>query len=360
MASVALKNLYKNFGQTTVVRDVNVEIDDGEFLVFVGPSGCGKTTTLRMVVGLESLSQGEIHIGNCLVNDLPPGDRDVAMVFQNYALYSHMTVSRNLGFALKARGIADQEIAKRVQRVAKMLDLEGLLERKPKQLSGGQRQRVALGRAVVRNPQVFLMDEPLSNLDALLRLKTRKELIELTTELNSTVIYVTHDQVEAMTMGHRLAVMNKGEVVQLDPPEKVFNEPSNRFVAEFIGSPPMNFLDVKVVEENFQKILKSDAFDLVLPKYWDSISESEAILGFRPHDAQLVSEGGVAGRVTVVETLGAEKLVYLKIGKNSLSILVPASEKIRSGDHLRFDLNKNALHLFNRVDEKRIMLFKQS
>ncbi len=360
MASVALKNLYKNFGQTTVVKDVNVEIDDGEFLVFVGPSGCGKTTTLRMVVGLESMSQGEIHIGNRLVNDLPPGDRDVAMVFQNYALYSHMTVSRNLGFALKARGVADQEISKRVQRVAKMLDLEELLERKPKQLSGGQRQRVALGRAVVRNPQVFLMDEPLSNLDALLRLQTRKELIELTTELNSTVIYVTHDQVEAMTMGHRLAVMNKGEVVQLDPPEKVFNEPSNRFVAEFIGSPPMNFLDVTVVEENCQKILKSDAFDLVLPKSWDSISESEAILGFRPHDAQLVAEGGVAGRVTVVETLGAEKLVYLKVGKNSLSILVPAAEKIRSGDHLRFDLNKDSLHLFNRADEKRIMPFKQN
>ncbi len=360
MASVALKNLYKNFGQTIVVKDVNVEIDDGEFLVFVGPSGCGKTTTLRMVVGLESLSQGEIHIGNRLVNDLPPGDRDVAMVFQNYALYSHMTVSRNLGFALKARGVADQEISKRVQRVAKMLDLEELLERKPKQLSGGQRQRVALGRAVVRNPQVFLMDEPLSNLDALLRLQTRKELIELTTELNSTVIYVTHDQVEAMTMGHRLAVMNKGEVVQLDPPEKVFNEPSNRFVAEFIGSPPMNFLDVAVVEENCQKILKSDAFDLVLPKFWDSISESEAILGFRPHDVQLVAEGGVAGKVTVVETLGAEKLVYLKVGKNSLSILVPAAEKIRSGDHLRFDLNKDSLHLFNRADEKRIMPFKQN
>ncbi len=360
MASVALKNLCKKFGQTSVVKDVNVEIGDGEFLVFVGPSGCGKTTTLRMVVGLESLSEGEIHIGNRLVNNLPPGDRDVAMVFQNYALYSHMTVSRNLGFALKARGLAEKEITKRVQRVAKMLDLEELLERKPKQLSGGQRQRVALGRAVVRNPQVFLMDEPLSNLDALLRLQTRKELIELTTELNSTVIYVTHDQVEAMTMGHRLAVMNKGEVVQLDPPEKVFNEPANRFVAEFIGSPPMNFLDVEVAEENFQKILKSDAFDMVLPETWYSISESKAILGFRPHDTRLVAEGGVSGRVTVVETLGAEKLVYLKVGKNSLSILVPATEKIRSGDQLRFDLNQDALHLFNREDEKRIVSSKQS
>ena len=360
MASVALKNLHKRFGYTTVVNNVNVEIADGEFMVFVGPSGCGKTTTLRMVVGLESLSDGEIHIGNTLVNDLPPGDRDVAMVFQNYALYSHMTVRRNLGFALKARGVTDQEIVNRVQRVAKMLDLEEMLERKPRQLSGGQRQRVALGRAVVRNPKVFLMDEPLSNLDALLRLQTRKELIELTTELKSTVIYVTHDQVEAMTMGHRLAVMNRGEVVQLDTPEKVFNEPANRFVAEFIGSPPMNFLDGQVEEKFQKKILKTDSFELVLSESMNSISESKVIIGFRPHDVKLVSEGGLSGRVTVVETLGAEKLIYLKVGENSLSILVPSSEKIKSGDHLQFEINKDYLHLFNHDDEKRIMFFDQN
>ena len=355
MASVALKNLCKKFGDTTVVNNVNVEIADGEFLVFVGPSGCGKTTTLRMVVGLESISDGEIHIGNSLVNELPPGDRDVAMVFQNYALYSHMTVSRNLGFALQARGVADREILHRVQRVAKMLDLEEMLERKPRQLSGGQRQRVALGRAVIRNPKVFLMDEPLSNLDALLRLQTRKELIELTSDLKSTVIYVTHDQVEAMTMGHRLAVMNKGEVVQLDTPEKVFNEPANRFVAEFIGSPPMNFLKGQVSEESQKKILKTDSFDLVLSESMNLISGSSVIIGFRPHDVTLVSEGGLGGRVTVVETLGAEKLIYLQVGKNSLSILVPATEKIRSGDHLQFEINKDYLHLFNNDNEKRII-----
>ena len=360
MASVALKNLYKNFGQTTVVRNVNVEIDDGEFLVFVGPSGCGKTTTLRMVVGLEAISEGEIYIGNNLVNDLPPGDRDVAMVFQNYALYSHMTVSRNLGFALKARGVDEREIINRVHRVAKMLDLEEMLERKPRQLSGGQRQRVALGRAVVRSPKVFLMDEPLSNLDALLRLQTRKELIELTSELKSTVIYVTHDQVEAMTMGHRLAVMNKGEVVQLDTPEKVFNEPANRFVAEFIGSPPMNFLDVEVSEKSHKKTIRADSFELELPKSMSSFSDSKAIMGFRPHDIKLVSEGGLGGRVTVVETLGAEKLIYLKVGNNSLSILVPATEKISSGEHLHFEINKDHLHLFNRDDEKRILFPTES
>ena len=360
MASVALKNLYKNFGQTTVVRNVNVEIDDGEFLVFVGPSGCGKTTTLRMVVGLESISEGDIYIGNNLVNDLPPGDRDVAMVFQNYALYSHMTVSRNLGFALKARGVDEREIINRVQRVAKMLDLEEMLERKPRQLSGGQRQRVALGRAVVRSPKVFLMDEPLSNLDALLRLQTRKELIELTSELKSTVIYVTHDQVEAMTMGHRLAVMNKGEVVQLDTPEKVFNEPANRFVAEFIGSPPMNFLDVEVSEKCHKKTIRADSFELELPNSMSSFSDSKAIMGFRPHDIKLVSEGGLGGRVTVVETLGAEKLIYLKVGNNSLSILVPATEKISSGEYLHFEINKDHLHLFNRDDEKRILFPTES
>jgi multiple sugar transport system ATP-binding protein len=360
MASVALKNLHKNFGQTTVVRDVNVEIADGEFLVFVGPSGCGKTTTLRMVVGLESLSEGEIYIGNRLVNELPPGDRDVAMVFQNYALYSHMTVSRNLGFALKARGIKEQEIANRVQRVAKMLDLEQMLERKPRQLSGGQRQRVALGRAVVRNPQVFLMDEPLSNLDALLRLRTRKELIELTTELKSTVIYVTHDQVEAMTMGHRLAVMNNGEVVQLDTPEKVFNEPANRFVAEFIGSPPMNFLQVQVVEESPRNILRTGSFDLSMPDSMSSIREQKVIMGFRPHNVKLVSKGGISGQVTVIETLGAEKLIYLKVGENSLSILVPASEKINSGDHLQFEINTDTLHLFNCNNEERILFPKEN
>ena len=354
MASVSLKNLNKYFGNTLVVNNVSVDISDGEFLVFVGPSGCGKTTTLRMVAGLESISNGEIQIGDRTVNHLPPGARDVAMVFQNYALYSHMTVGKNLGFALKARRFDDEDIKKRVLRVAKMLDLEEMLDRKPRQLSGGQRQRVALGRAIVRDPQVFLMDEPLSNLDALLRLQTRKELIELTGELKSTVVYVTHDQVEAMTMGHRLAVMNEGEVVQLDTPENIYKYPSSRFVAEFIGSPPMNFLNMEVNEKNGKKFLKNDSLELPVPDSIKNLAENAVIMGFRPNEIELVSQGGVSGTVTVVEPLGAEKLVYLKLGENTISILVPSEEKIKSGENLLFNLNSGALHLFNHSNQRRI------
>ena len=354
MASVSLKNLNKYFGNTLVVNNVSVDISDGEFLVFVGPSGCGKTTTLRMVAGLESISNGEIQIGDRTVNHLPPGARDVAMVFQNYALYSHMTVGKNLGFALKARRFDDDDIKKRVLRVAKMLDLEEMLDRKPRQLSGGQRQRVALGRAIVRDPQVFLMDEPLSNLDALLRLQTRKELIELTGELKSTVVYVTHDQVEAMTMGHRLAVMNEGEVVQLDTPENIYKYPSSRFVAEFIGSPPMNFLNMEINEKNGKKFLKNDSLELPVPDSIKNLAENAVIMGFRPNEIELVSQGGVSGTVTVVESLGAEKLVYLKLGGSTISILVPSEEKIKSGENLLFNLNSGALHLFNHSDQRRI------
>ena len=354
MASVSLKNLNKYFGNTLVVNNVSVDIADGEFLVFVGPSGCGKTTTLRMVAGLESISDGEIQIGDRTVNHLPPGARDVAMVFQNYALYSHMTVGKNLGFALKARRFDDDDIKKRVLRVAKMLDLEEMLDRKPRQLSGGQRQRVALGRAIVRNPQAFLMDEPLSNLDALLRLQTRKELIELTGELKSTVIYVTHDQVEAMTMGHRLAVMNEGEVVQLDTPENIYKYPSSRFVAEFIGSPPMNFLNMEINEKNGKKFLKNDSLELPVPDSMKKLGENAVIMGFRPNEIELVSQGGVSGTVTVVESLGAEKLVYLKLEENTISILVPSEEKIKSGENLLFNLNSGALHLFNHSNQRRI------
>ena len=336
------------------VKNLSVEIADGEFLVFVGPSGCGKTTTLRMVAGLESLSAGEIRIGDRIVNDLPPGERDVAMVFQNYALYSHMSVRKNLGFALKARKLEGTEIEKRVLRVAKMLDLQELLDRKPRQLSGGQRQRVALGRAIVRNPQVFLMDEPLSNLDALLRLQTRKELIELTGKLKSTVIYVTHDQVEAMTMGHRLAVMNEGEVVQLDTPDIVFNRPASRFVAEFIGSPPMNLLEVDITGKKSDKCFLSGSFELPVPDKMKSVDETSVILGFRPNEMELVSRGGMAGSVSVVETMGSEKLVYLNVGENTLSILVPSSEKVNQGGTIRFRLKPDALHLFNVSTQRRI------
>ncbi len=346
--------LQKTIGQVKAVDNVSFFIRKGETLGLVGESGCGKTTTLRMVAGLESISDGEIQIGDRTVNHLPPGARDVAMVFQNYALYSHMTVGKNIGFALKARRFDDDDIKKRVLRVAKMLDLEEMLDRKPRQLSGGQRQRVALGRAIVRNPQVFLMDEPLSNLDALLRLQTRKELIELTGELKSTVIYVTHDQVEAMTMGHRLAVMNEGEVVQLDTPENIYNQPSSRFVAEFIGSPPMNFLNMEINEKNGKKFLKNDSLELPVPDSMKKLGENAVIMGFRPNEIELVSQGGISGTVTVVEFLGTEKLVYLKLGVNTISILVPSEEKIKSGENLQFNLKPEALHLFNYSNQRRI------
>ena len=344
MASVALKNLYKNFGQTTVVRNVNVEIDDGEFLVFVGPSGCGKTTTLRMVVGLESISEGDIYIGNNLVNDLPPGDRDVAMVFQNYALYSHMTVSRNLGFALKARGVDEREIINRVQRVAKMLDLEEMLERKPRQLSGGQRQRVALGRAVVRSPKVFLMDEPLSNLDALLRLQTRKELIELTSELKSTVIYVTHDQVEAMTLADRIVVLNSGRIEQVGTPLELYNAPANRFVAEFIGSPKMNILHVVV--QNNQLCLGSGV--AVRPDIKGTAKIGA--IGIRPEHLVPASKADAqfSGPVTHIEHLGEYCLAYLRINEDeTITVKLTEEDADKLADHLYLRAMPDKLYCFD-------------
>ena len=354
MAEVILRSLVKRFGSVPAVDNVSLQIPDGEFLVLLGPSGCGKSTILRLIAGLEDATSGEIVIDGDLVNFVDPTRRNLAMVFQNYALYSHMTVGKNIGFALKARRFDDDDIKKRVLRVAKMLDLEEMLDRKPRQLSGGQRQRVALGRAIVRNPQVFLMDEPLSNLDALLRLQTRKELIELTGELKSTVIYVTHDQVEAMTMGHRLAVMNEGEVVQLDTPENIYNQPSSRFVAEFIGSPPMNFLNMEINEKNGKKFLKNDSLELPVPDSMKKLGENAVIMGFRPNEIELVSQGGISGTVTVVEFLGTEKLVYLKLGVNTISILVPSEEKIKSGENLQFNLKPEALHLFNYSNQRRI------
>ena len=251
MAQVTLRNLVKKFSEEVVaVNNVNLEIEDKEFVVLVGPSGCGKTTTLRMVAGLEEISAGEIYIGDRLVNDVPPKDRNIAMVFQNYALYPHMTVYKNMAFSLKLRRTPRDEIARRVKTAADILGIGDLLERKPKELSGGQRQRVAVGRAIVRQPEVFLFDEPLSNLDAKLRVNMRAELIKLHDRLDATMLYVTHDQVEAMTMGDRIVVMRNGFIQQVGPPMEVYNQPQNQFVAGFIGSPPMNFLEARLVSEN--------------------------------------------------------------------------------------------------------------
>src|SRR5437588_769336 len=321
MAGVTLRNLTKTFKNVVAVDNVNLEIKDKEFLVLVGPSGCGKTTALRMVAGLEEASSGEIYIGERLVNDVSPKDRDIAMVFQNYALYPHMSVYDNMAFGLKLRKVPRTEIKQRVTQVANMLDLGGLLERKPKQLSGGQRQRVALGRAIVRDPSVFLMDEPLSNLDAKLRVQTRAEIGKLHLRLKTTIVYVTHDQTEAMTMGNRIAVMNEGFLQQVDKPQVLYDYPSNVFVAGFIGSPAMNLLPGELKQSDGSMSVQGPGYDVPLP---ESIADSaravtspKVLLGIRPehvspaatYDEQPPNE--MDATVEVVEHLGNELLVYL-------------------------------------------------
>ena len=267
MASLSLKNIYKVYPNGfNAVKDFNLEIEDKEFIIFVGPSGCGKSTTLRMIAGLEDISSGELWIGDKLVNDVEPKDRDIAMVFQNYALYPHMSVYDNMAFGLKLRKVPKEKIDKAVHEAAKILDIEHLLDRKPKALSGGQRQRVAMGRAIVREPKVFLMDEPLSNLDAKLRVQMRVEISKLHQRLQTTIIYVTHDQTEAMTLGTRIVVMKDGVIMQVDSPQKLYNQPNNLFVAGFIGSPQMNFIDAQCVVEGAKAFLKFDKYQVELPE----------------------------------------------------------------------------------------------
>ncbi len=353
MAEIEIKNVVKRFGRTTAVDDVSIEIADGEFLVLVGPSGCGKTTTLRMVAGLERITSGEITVAGQRVNQLAPKDRDLAMVFQSYALYSHLDVRGNLGFALKASGAPKAEIAAKIDRVANMLGLEDLLDRKPKMMSGGQRQRVALGRAIIREPQAFLMDEPLSNLDAMLRLQTRKDIIELTRDLNSTVLYVTHDQTEAMTMGHRMAVMKDGRVQQLDTPANVYSRPSNLFVARFIGQNPMNLLEMEVVGDNGVTELRNEF--LRLPLRAGLRHPGPVTVGIRPEDLELTTdEDGVAAVASVVEMLGAELLVYAEVGRTNLSFIAPARTGLRAGDQVRLRFPEERLHLFDTSSGQRL------
>jgi len=328
VASVTYKNVHKSFGNTVVITDLNLEIADKEFLVFVGPSGCGKSTSLRMLAGLEEVTSGEIYIGDRLVNNVAPKDRDVAMVFQSYALYPHMTVYDNMAFGLRLRKTPKHEIDRRVNEAAKSLGLideakgVNLLDRRPRQLSGGQRQRVAVGRAIVREPAVFLLDEPLSNLDAKLRVQSRAEISKLHQRLGTTFIYVTHDQVEAMTMGTRIAVLNEGELQQVDSPSNLYNNPTNVFVAGFIGSPSMNFFDASLKQEDDNLIVETAAFKLTIPpKYTEpfrSHAGSDVILGVRPediHDYEYQPSGITPARVhtnvEVVEQMGNEIVVYL-------------------------------------------------
>jgi len=369
MAKVTLNHIYKRYGQVEAVKDFNLEIEDKEFLVLVGPSGCGKSTTLRMIAGLEEISEGELYIGDELVNNKAPKDRDIAMVFQSYALYPHMTVYDNMAFGLKLRKFSKAEIKKRVHEAAKILDIEHLLDRKPKALSGGQRQRVALGRAIVREPKVFLMDEPLSNLDAKLRVQMRAEISKLHKRLETTVIYVTHDQTEAMTMGDRIVVMKDGIVQQVDTPTNIYNHPNNLFVAGFIGSPAMNFIEGELVYEGDQVFFKNDGFQLVIPPGKAKILKEkeyvgkEVILGIRPediHDELVFLESSpdslFTATVEVAENMGSEMILYLAdAGKDPITAKIDIRAQLKAGDQVKLALDMNKIHIFDKKSEETIL-----
>lgn len=367
MANVILRNIVKKINDAVIVNNISLEIPDREFCVLVGPSGCGKTTTLRMIAGLEEITSGEIWIGNRLVNGVPPKDRDIAMVFQNYALYPHMTAYDNMAFGLKLRKYNKKEIDIRVREAAEILNLTHLLHRKPKELSGGQRQRVAVGRAIVRKPKVFLFDEPLSNLDAKLRVQMRTEISKLHDRLQTTMIYVTHDQVEAMTMGDRICVMKDGLIMQVETPLEIYNKPKNKFVASFIGSPPMNFMDVQVAKRAGHYWLDEGKFSLEL------LSNMEAAvapyvgktltLGVRPEDiydkvyaGNLATDGHTAiSTVEVVEPMGSEVLLYLNTGKNTLVARVEPQSEARVNQEIEILFNMEKIHLFEKDSLERII-----
>ena len=359
MAKVLLKNLTKKFDDVLAVDNVNLEINDREFVVLVGPSGCGKTTTLRMVAGLEEINEGEIYIKDRIVNDLAAKDRNIAMVFQSYALYPHMKVFDNMAFGLKMRKIPKEEREKLVNEASEILGIHELLDRKPKQLSGGQRQRVALGRAIVRKPDVFLFDEPLSNLDAKLRVQMRTELIKLHTRLKSTSIYVTHDQVEAMTMGDRIVVMNQGLIQQVGSPLELYNTPANLFVAGFIGSPSMNFLPGLVVEENDELQIHTDGLKIPLPddmaQKVRATNEKEFTFGVRPEDLTTAREDASSSRtksfsvgVNVVETLGKETYLDITTGDQTMTAIISPDVIVKMGDSIDLQLNMDKMHLFRK------------
>jgi multiple sugar transport system ATP-binding protein len=356
MATVTFENVNKLYGDFQAVKDLNLEIGDGEFMVLVGPSGCGKTTSLRMIAGLEEISSGTLRIGDRVVNDVPPKDRDIAMVFQSYALYPHMSVRENLAFGLKLRKVPKAEIERRVNETAETIQLGKLLDRKPKELSGGQRQRVALGRAIVREPAVFLMDEPLSNLDAKLRVQTRAEIARLHQRLKTTIVYVTHDQVEAMTMGSRIAVMNDGLMQQVGAPQVLYDTPINRFVAGFIGSPSMNFTEVHAEGSGDSARLVGTAdWSIPLPSRYREAAAPKAgktlIAGFRPEHLDIGEASSGAGsfraRADVVEYLGNEELLHVSAANQDVVAVVDSSHRVRPGDIVNLVLPLDKLHLFD-------------
>lgn len=367
MASIVFKNVWKRFGNLDIVKDFNLEIPDKSFCILVGPSGCGKTTTLRMVAGLEEISEGEIFIDDIKVNDIPPKNRDIAMVFQSYALYPHMTVYDNMAFGLKLRGYSKKEIQQRVNEAAEILGIGHLLERRPKQLSGGQRQRVAVGRAIVRKPKVFLFDEPLSNLDAKLRGQMRAELKKLHERLQSTMIYVTHDQTEAMTMGDKICVMKEGIIQQVAGPIELYDNPSNKFVAGFIGSPAMNFLEVDIVDKNGEIYLNEGTFEIALPKQQkEKVIQhvgKKAVMGIRPEDIydKLFYNLGnkeissFSATVEVVEPLGSEIYLHLNTGKNELVAKVDSHNQAKTNQVIELVFNLSKAHLFDAKDGTKII-----
>lgn len=365
MASVTYDHVTKEFGNVLAVNDLNMEIADKEFLVFVGPSGCGKTTALRLLAGLEEISRGQILIGDRVVNDVAPKDRDIAMVFQSYALYPHLTVFDNMAFSLKLRGTPKEEIKKRVGEAAEILGINELLDRKPRQLSGGQRQRVAVGRAIVRHPKVFLFDEPLSNLDAKLRVQTRAEISKLHQRLQTTFIYVTHDQTEAMTMATRIAVTNKGMLQQLDTPQAMYDRPANMFVAGFIGSPAMNFFPGKIKKEGGKLFVETAGFTVAIPDerakpYFDYV-DKKVVFGIRPEDVKNpqfmppnIHGEKMSAKVDVIELMGNEIYLYLVSGGNSFVARVDPRTSFKAGEDVQVALNMDNFHIFDTETEQAI------
>ena len=362
MAEVKFEHIYKRFENVEVVRDINLDIRDKEFLVLVGPSGCGKSTCLRMIAGLEEPTEGDIRIGERVVNGVDPKDRDIAMVFQNYALYPHMNVFDNMAFGLKLRHVTRQDIQRRVQEAAEILGINHLLNRKPKELSGGQRQRVALGRAIVRDAQVFLMDEPLSNLDAKLRVQMRSEIIKLHRRVGTTFIYVTHDQTEAMTMGDRIVVLNGGVIQQFGPPQELYDHPANLFVAGFIGSPAMNFFPGSHIEDGDGRprvVLPNDLGQVEVPQLHleqaQGARDRDLTFGIRPehlNDMQLIEAGAnntssITASVDVVEHLGSELLVYMSPGGQNIVARVDPRSTARMGEKIQLHVDSNQMHLFD-------------
>ncbi len=367
MAGVKLTSITKEFGNNVILKGIDLEVHDQEFLVLVGPSGCGKTTTLRIIAGLEDASGGDVFIGNRNVTNVLPKDRNIAMVFQSYALYPHLSVYDNMAFSLKLQKVSKKEIQQRVDHASSILELDELLKRKPRQLSGGQRQRVALGRAIVRQPDVFLMDEPLSNLDAKLRVQTRGQLKKLHATLKTTVIYVTHDQVEAMTLGSRIVIMNEGTIQQIDHPIEVYDNPANMFIASFIGSPAMNFIEGEIKKEEGKFIFKTNAFKVWLPDNlydeFEELKDKEWVLGIRPenvldkHTAEYMKAdfNHLKATVEFSEVLGSENFIHMKLGDSKFTAKVDPHINPTPGNELEVAMDLRKMHIFDKTTRKVII-----